>query len=143
MSSPVVHTTDMVWILDPSQPFAGPVQDGGTIIARTSPGCWGPMITPDYPSGHEVTKPVAVEDARVGDAVALRIRKVQVLSLATTSGTDQSQEGNFVGSASIAARCPGCDAINPETYLDGVGEDAIRCRKCGTPVSPKYGSAAA
>lgn len=33
-------------ILDPGQPMLGPVENGGTIIANTAPGCWGPMITP-------------------------------------------------------------------------------------------------
>ena len=136
MASTVVHTSDMVWVLDPSQPFAGPVRDGGVIVARVSPGCWGAMITPDYPSGHEVTRPVAVEGAEVGDSVALKIRKVTVLSLATTSGTDQPQEGNFLGDPFVAKRCPGCGTVNPETFLMGVGEDAIRCKKCGTPVKP-------
>ena len=39
-------------ILDPSQPMLGPVEDGGTIIANTAPGCWGPMITPRLRGGH-------------------------------------------------------------------------------------------
>ena len=51
------RTSEMVWVLDPALSFAGPVKDGGTIVALVSPGCWGPMITPDYPSGHEVTRP--------------------------------------------------------------------------------------
>ena len=36
----------------------GPIENGGTIIANTAPGCWGPMITPRLRGGHEVTKPV-------------------------------------------------------------------------------------
>ena len=32
-------------ILDPSQKMLGPLKDGGTIIANTTPGCWGPMLT--------------------------------------------------------------------------------------------------
>jgi formamidase len=55
-------------ILDPEQPMLGPVKDGGHIIANTAPGCWGPMITPAIRGGHEVTRPVAVEGAEVGDA---------------------------------------------------------------------------
>ncbi len=136
MSSHVVRTTEMVWVLDPTERFGGPVKDGGTIVATLAPGCWGPMITPDYASGHEVSKPVAVEGADVGDAVALRIKSVRVLSRATTSGTGLPQEGSYVGSSSIAARCPGCGTINPRTYLDGVGEDAVKCLKCGTVVKP-------
>lgn len=33
-------------VLDPAEPMLGPVADGGTVIANTAPGCWGPMITP-------------------------------------------------------------------------------------------------
>ena len=33
-------------VLDPNAPMLGPVESGGTIIANTAPGCWGPMITP-------------------------------------------------------------------------------------------------
>lgn len=55
-------------ILGPEQPMLGPVKDGGHIIANTAPGCWGPMITPAIRGGHEVTRPVAVEGAEVGDA---------------------------------------------------------------------------
>ncbi|MCB0182517.1 MAG: acetamidase/formamidase family protein, partial [Anaerolineae bacterium] len=54
-------------ILDPSRPMLGPVRDGGHIVANTAPGCWGPMITPEIRGGHEVTRPVAVAGAEVGD----------------------------------------------------------------------------
>ncbi len=95
MAKQIVHSGDMVWVLDPAEAFAGPVKDGGCIVARVSPGCWGAMITPDYPSGHEVTRPIHVEGAEVGDAIAIKIRKINVLSLATTSGTDEPVEGHF------------------------------------------------
>lgn len=136
MANRIVHTTKMAWILDPKDPMEGPVADGGTIVARVSPGCWGAMITPDYPSGHEVTHPIAVEGATVGDSVCLKIRKIRILSLATTSGTDSFLEGNFVGDPFVAKKCPGCGLINPKTYLDGVGENAIKCAACNTPVKP-------
>ena len=136
MAQTIINAKEMVWVLDPSQPFAGPVRDGGIIVARVSPGCWGAMITPDYPSGHEVTKPIAVEGADVGDSIMIRVRKINVLSLATTSGTDVPQEGHFVGDPFVAKKCPSCGTINPETYVEGVGEDAIRCKKCGAPVHP-------
>ena len=35
-------------ILGPSQTMLGPLADGGTLIAGTPPGCWGPMITPAF-----------------------------------------------------------------------------------------------
>lgn len=136
MAEKIVRTDDMVWVLDPKAKMLGPVTDKGTIIARTSPGCWGAMITPDYPSGHEVTRPVAIEGAEIGDSIALRIKKVKVLSTATVSGTDRGVDGHFVGDPFVAARCPVCNLINPPTYLEGVGENAVRCKKCGNPVTP-------
>ncbi len=136
MTRHIVQTTKMSWLLDPEEEMLGPVADGGTIIARTSPGCWGPMITPDYPSGHEVTHPVAVEGAEVGDAIALRIRGVNISSSATTSGTDVPLEGNFEGDPFVAKQCPGCGADNPSTYLSGTGPEAVRCRACDSPITP-------
>src|SRR6202051_596041 len=67
-------------LLDPALPMLGPVRDGGHIVANTAPGCWGPMITPAIRGGHEVTLPVAVEGAEVGDAVAIYIRDISVTS---------------------------------------------------------------
>jgi len=136
MADRIVHTSKMAWVLDPNEPMAGLVADGGVIVARVSPGCWGAMITPDYASGHEVTHPVAVEGAKIGDSVCLKISKINILSLATTSGTDSFIEGNFVGDPFVAKKCPGCGLINPKTYLEGVGEDAVRCAACKTSVKP-------
>ncbi|TMZ37136.1 acetamidase, partial [Klebsiella pneumoniae] len=70
-------------VLDPSKPMLGPVKDGGFIVANTTPGCWGPMITPRLRGGHEVTQPVYVESAEPGDAIAIRIRSIRVTSVAT------------------------------------------------------------
>ena len=75
-------------VLDPARTFLGPVKDGGHIIANTAPGCWGPMITPSLKGGHEVTMPVEVEGAEVGDAVVVKIKDITVTSLATASGND-------------------------------------------------------
>ena len=50
-------------VLDPAAPMLGPLENGGTIIANTAPGCWGPMITPRLRGGHEVTTPVFVNGA--------------------------------------------------------------------------------
>ncbi|HYQ60985.1 MAG TPA: acetamidase/formamidase family protein, partial [Desulfatiglandales bacterium] len=74
-------------LVGPRIPMVGPVRDGGTIVAETAPGCWGPMITPSFEGGHEVTTPVAVEGAQPGDAIAIRIQKIRVTSMATASGT--------------------------------------------------------
>src|SRR5690606_41868461 len=68
-------------VLDPEAPMLGPVEDGGTIIANTAPGCWGPMITPRLRGGHEVTQPVYVEGAEPGDGIAIRIRDITVTSI--------------------------------------------------------------
>ena len=36
-------------LLGPDVPMLGPVADGGHIVVNTTPGCWGPMITPVDP----------------------------------------------------------------------------------------------
>ncbi len=123
-------------ILDPARPMLGPVRDGGHIIANTAPGCWGPMITPEIRGGHEVTKPVAVAGAEVGDAVVIRIKDITVTSLATSSGNDQWMEGRFLGDPYVAGRCPKCDILYPETHTEGIGQTAVRCVKCGSDVTP-------
>src|SRR5215213_10072323 len=46
--------------------MVGPVRDGGHIVFNSTPGCWGPMITPSIRGGQEVCRPVAVEGAEVG-----------------------------------------------------------------------------
>lgn len=123
-------------VLDPSQPMLGPVCDGGVIEAHTAPGCWGPMITPELMGGHEVTHPVYVEGARPGDAVVIRIKKIEITSLATASGHDILVDGHFNGDPYVAKRCPKCQTVNPTTREVGIGQDAIRCAQCGTPVTP-------
>lgn len=94
------------------------------------------MITPDFPGGHEVTKPVAVDGASIGDAIAIRIRKINVLSLATTSGNDEPQANHFISDPGIAPCCPSCNKICPATYVDELGENAIKCSECHVPVKP-------
>lgn len=123
-------------ILDPEQQMLGPVKNGGYIIANTAPGCWGPMITPCLRGGHEVTKPVYVEGAEVGDAIAIRIKSIQVTSIATSSGNDQPVEGRFLGDPFVAVKCPGCGELYPDTVIKGIGPEAIRCSKCGQDVTP-------
>lgn len=123
-------------ILDPSQPMLGPVRNGGEIHAHTAPGCWGPMITPGLKGGHEVTRPVYVEEAEVGDAVVLEIREVSVTSIATASGHDTMVDGHFNGDPYVAKRCPNCGTVNPPTKVVGIGPDAVHCAQCGVPVTP-------
>ena len=101
-----------------------------------TPTAW---VTPSIRSGHEVSLPVRVEGAQVGDAVALHVEVLEQVSRATTSGTHDGVEGRFISDPFVANICPTCrDAgrhfLYPDTYLDGIGEDAIRCRACDTPV---------
>jgi formamidase len=123
-------------ILDPNQPMLGPVRDGGHIVANTAPGCWGPMITPEIRGGHEVTRPVAVAGAEVGDAIVIRIKAITVTSLATASGNDQMMAGRFLGDPYVAGQCPECGVLYPKTVLRGIGQQAVRCANCGADASP-------
>ncbi len=123
-------------VLDPKEAMLGPVKDGGHIIANTTPGCWGPMITPCLRGGHEVTKPVYVEGAEVGDTIAIRIKSIRVTSIATASGNDAPVEGRFLGDPFVAVKCPECGTMYPDTVIKGVGQEAIRCAVCGADVTP-------
>lgn len=123
-------------VLDPARPMLGPVADGGTIVANTAPGCWGPMITPELRGGHEVTKPVAVAGADVGDAIVIRIQSIEVTSRATASGTDKALDGRFLGDPFVAGKCPQCGTLNPKTKIEGIGQNSIHCVNCGAEASP-------
>lgn len=128
-------------IVGPSNEMLGPVSDGGHIEFITVPGCWGAMITPSLRSGHEVSLPVRVEGARVGDSVALHIETIEQLSSATSSGTSAGWDGRFISDPFVAGICPTCrDAgrhfLYPDTYLDGIGESAVRCKACNSEVIP-------
>ncbi len=131
----IVVSTYTNGILDPEEPMLGPVKDGGTIEANTMPGCWGPMMTPGLRGGHEVTRPVYVENAEPGDALAIRIRDIKVTSVATASGQDRMVDGHFHGDPYVAKKCPGCDTIHPETTVEGIGQNAVRCSNCGTVIT--------
>jgi formamidase len=122
--------------LGPDVEMAGPVADGGHIVWNSTPGCWGPMITPAIRGGHEVCTPVAVDGAEVGDAIAIRIKDIAVTSSATASGNDQPMEGRFNGDPYCAPVCAGCGAEWPETRLEGIGETAVRCVACGADATP-------
>ncbi|MCK1977564.1 acetamidase/formamidase family protein [Jeotgalicoccus huakuii] len=123
-------------VLDPTQEMSYFVKDKGTIVANTAPGCWGPMITPELKGGHEVTKPVFVEGAEVGDAIAIKINSIRVTSTVTASGNDKPMEGRFNGDPFVAGICPNCGAKNPKTVIDGIGQGAIKCAECGEDVTP-------
>lgn len=123
-------------VLDPEKEMLGPVKDGGHIIANTAPGCWGPMITPCIRGGHEVTKPVYVEGAEPGDAIVIKIRSINVTSLATASGNDAPVDGRFLGDPFVAVKCPECGTMYPDTVIEGIGQEAIRCANCHADVTP-------
>lgn len=123
-------------IIGPSAEVVGTVRDGGHIVANTAPGCWGPMITPAIKGGHEVTLPVAVAGAEVGDAIAIRIRDITVTSLATASGNDTFVEGRFNGDPYCAKVCPGCGTPDEPTVVEGIGPDCVRCASCGAAAAP-------
>jgi formamidase len=122
--------------LGPDVTMLGPVADGGHIVVNTAPGCWGPMITPAIRGGHEVAQPVAVAGAEPGDAIAIRIRDIEVTSIATASGNDQPMEGRFNADPYCAPVCPGCGTEWPQTRIDGIGPEAIRCTSCGADATP-------
>ena len=122
-------------LVGPEQEWAGTVADGGTIKTHTPPACWGPMITPEFRGGHEVTRPIRVENAEVGDAVVLRIRDIDVTSVATSTGSMIEREGAFGSDPFVDHRCPDCGAEWPESVVEGTGEDAIRCAECGANAS--------
>src|SRR4051794_14372526 len=123
-------------VLGPSQDMLGPVMDGGHIVVNTAPGCWGPMITPRLRGGHEVTRPVAVAGAEVGDAIAIRIKDIVVTSMATASGNDVFVDGRYNGDPYCAKQCAQCGTPYPETRLEGIGQDAVRCVTCGADATP-------
>jgi len=123
-------------VLDPARPMLGPIRPGGRIIAHSAPGCWGPMITPALRGGHEVTRPVAVAGAEVGDALVLHIESVVVTSRATASGCDRPIAGRFVGDPFVAPKCPQCGMMNPATVRQGIGPESIRCAACGADATP-------
>jgi formamidase len=123
-------------IIGPSAEVLGTVRDGGHIVANTAPGCWGPMITPALMGGHEVTLPVNVQGAEVGDAIAIRIRSIDVTSMATASGNDRTIDGRFNGDPYCAKVCAQCGAEDEATVVDGIGPDSVRCANCGAPAAP-------
>jgi formamidase len=123
-------------LLGPAVEMLGPVEDGGHVVVNTAPGCWGPMITPAIRGGHEVAQPVAVGGAEVGDAIAIRIKDIEITSIATASGNDWWPDGSYNGDPYCAAVCPGCGTEYPETRVDGIGQEAVRCAQCGADATP-------
>jgi len=122
-------------VLDPNKPMLGPVEDGGYIVANTAPGCWGPMITPELKGRNEVTKPVYVEGAEVGDAIVIYIKSLKVTSQVITSGTGEAIEGRYIDDPYVVSYCPTCKEAYPESVVEGIGEGCIKCKKCGGDIA--------
>jgi acetamidase/formamidase len=122
-------------LVGPEQEWAGTVRDGGTVKTHTPAGCWGPMITPEFRGGHEVTRPIYVENAEPGDALVVRIKDVEVTSIATSTGSMAEREGAFGDDPFVDHECPECGTPWPESVVEGTGEDAIRCAECGANAS--------
>ena len=95
-SENIVHVSEFVDLVGPETDMLGPVKDGGQIVTGTEPACYGPMITPEVESGHTISRPVAVMGAEVGDGVALRIKKINITSKASASGTEAPREGSLI-----------------------------------------------
>ncbi|MXR51318.1 acetamidase/formamidase family protein [Halovenus sp. WSH3] len=122
-------------LVGPDQEWAGTVADGGTIKTYTPPGCWGPMVTPSFRGGHEVTRPIRVEGASVGDAIAIHIRDVEVTSMATSTGSMDERDEAFGDDPFVDHQCPECGTTWPDSVVEGTGEDAIKCAECGANAS--------
>jgi len=122
-------------LVGPDQEWAGTVADGGTVRTHTPPACWGPMITPEFRGGHEVTRPIRVENAEPGDALVVRIKDVEVTSAATSTGSMAEREGAFGDDPFVDHKCPECGVAWPDSVVEGTGEEAIRCAECGANAS--------
>lgn len=136
-ASDYVNVTKYVSVIGGSVDTDQVCCDGGRISAITAPGCWGPMITPKILGGHEVIRPVYIEGAQPGDSIAIFIEKVQPVSRFCSSGTSRSIPGRFEGDPSVKAVCPHCGIIHPDTRIEGVGEEAVRCVRCNRPIIPQ------
>jgi acetamidase/formamidase len=122
-------------LVGPDREWAGTVADGGTVRTHTPPACWGPMITPEFRGGHEVTRPIRVENAEVGDALVVRIEDVEVTSVATSTGSMAEREAAFGDDPFVDHVCPDCGTEWPDSVVEGTGEDAVRCADCGANAS--------
>lgn len=125
-------------VLDPQQSFLGPLRNGGTIIANIAPGGWGPMVTPAIRGSQEVTVPVYIEGAEVGDTIAIEVRSIDVTSQAAVGGTAELHVDRFISDPLLKVKCPGCGKLHPRTYIDSVGKDAIKCATCHTQTTPLH-----
>src|SRR5204862_8210157 len=96
----------------------------------------GAQVSSEIRGGTGGTRAVARARARVGDALAITIESMRVLSLATSSGTIVTNKGAFGDDPFVDKKCPGCGTLWPASQVEGTGESSIRCVKCGTVVKP-------
>src|SRR5690606_5149031 len=109
-----------------SQRMLGSLKNGGTLKTGTPPGCWGPMITPAFQGVHEVTLPVFIEGTEVGDAVALKIKKMKVTLIATSSGVMSFVEGRYHSDPFVVKYCNACGTEKAVRDGQGIGGEDIR-----------------
>ncbi len=116
----------------------GPVRlpTAGPFGTHTPPACWGPMITTEFRGGHEVTRPIRVENAEPGDALVVHIKDVEVTSVATSTGSMAEREDAFGSDPFVDHRCPECGTEWPDSVVEGTGEDAIHVRSVGPTPRP-------
>lgn len=134
----IFRIDNFVGELDPNADMCGPVESGTVVSSIVPPGCWGPMITPQIKSGHEVSKPVAVAAATPGDTVAITVKSLDVKSIYTSSGTGKRIEGRFIKDPSAMAICPTCKTEHPKTYLSGIGLQSVKCKTCHSSIIPQF-----
>lgn len=113
------------------------INDGDKILVTTPPGCWGPMITPSIKSGHEVSKPINLSGAEVGDSIAIFIERISVKSNYASSGTGKRINGRYEQDPTVNAICPVCNIVNPATKLASAGENGVVCSICGNSIIPQ------
>ncbi len=57
------------------------------------------------------------------------------MSKTTVFVNEFTNEGRFNGEPFVADRCSNCGAEWPESYVDGIGNNAVWCKNCGAPIS--------
>ena len=121
-------------LLGPDVPMLGPVADGGHIVVNTTPGCWGPMITPSIRGGHEVCSPVAVKDA----ASATRSRSGSATSRSprwpprpATTRRWRALNGDRTARPSARSAAP-----SGRRRASRASAGSMRCANCGADATP-------
>lgn len=99
------------------------IQSGGRMRCLLPSGCLGPIITRHFRGGHETTRPVFVEGAHPGDALAISIERLVVKSRESKSWSASSRstlvamtEGcRVMASTNVVASCHATAAVQPTT----------------------------